>query len=187
MDCVFASLCVAVVAVGVWLEYVQYSIGLCCCCSCRCVAGVCAVFYRWDGAAWRDAVRAGGVRSGYHGLRTPLHSRCCHLGSLQRVWERRANRTSGEEYTDASSRSFSVISVVRKFEFHLWPIVGLTHPYPDSCSVNMMISSCFQPEPGAVVTPEQQKQIDAQTKRVVSLFKRQLAIPLLGTSTRLYM
>ncbi len=34
--------------------------------------------------------------------------------------------------------------------------------------------------PGSVPSKEQQKQIDAQTKRVVSLFKRQLAIPLLG-------
>ena len=45
----------------------------------------------------------------------------------------------------------------------------------------------FQPEPGAIATPEQQKQIDAQTKRVLSLFKRQLAIPLLGKTSRLYM
>ena len=59
------------------------------------MAGVRAVFYRRDGAARGDAVRAGGVRGGYHGLRASLHTGCCHLGSLQGVRERRAGRTSG--------------------------------------------------------------------------------------------
>ena len=90
---------------------------LCWCFSCGCVAGVRAVFYRWDGATWRDAVRAGGVRGSHHGLRASLHPGCCHLGSLQRVRERRAGRTSGMGRCNWVHKR--LIRVLSHYSFHL--------------------------------------------------------------------
>ena len=38
----------------------------------------------------------------------------------------------------------------------------------------------FQPAPGSVSTPQQLTDVDAQTKKITHLYKRQLSVPLIG-------
>lgn len=54
---------------------------------------------------------------------------------------------------------------------------------PCPCHERLNINTCcylLQPPPGSISSPEQQEQLTVQLERIHTLFRRQLAIPLMG-------
>lgn len=64
----------------------------------------------------------------------------------------------------------------------MWDVAGSCEDLGLCCKGLNVNALCYllQPPPGSVSSLEQQEQVNAQLERIHTLFRRQLAIPLMG-------